>query len=261
MGFCEKLLIMGRIMALSNWFQVISARTLFRSTELGVYRTGAIVVIGVRGDEILEIPNGRMYWPSLRKFLPKGEITLLDLGANVGAFPLMLLRRQVKLRKVCSVEMNPHTFRRLRFNLEENLKCELFLYNNVVLGNPVEIVAWVGAGSSGDSVLHKDPKKGERLQMHAMTLDDIIEKAFKEETIDLCKIDVEGAEYDIFAGKHCERLRQCKVLIMEIHKPPPQAMDEADLLRAIGRLGFVEQTGMNAQPAPVRIFINDDARL
>ena len=51
-----------------------------------------------------------------------------------------------------------------------------------------------------------------------VTFDDLADKYFPDETIDICKIDVEGAEFEVFLQPDHKSLVRCRYIIMEIHE-------------------------------------------
>jgi FkbM family methyltransferase len=158
---------------------------------------------------------------------------------------------------VVSVELNPNTFLRLRFNLERNLRCEVVPINAAVCGEPGTLNVALGAGNSGDSIYNGDARTGrETFEIEGLTFDQIYERYFSGETIDICKIDIEGAEFELFAKPSHENLRRCRYLIMEIHENEGRRADT--IIQAMERLGFVHKAQPpDADPA-VFFFANSN---
>lgn len=249
--------IVRSLLRFTNRFQLLCNRTLFRSTSLNVYKLGSMELIAIREDDLTEVANSQMYWPLLKDVLPRTGLRVLDYGANVGAFALMLWHNGIVLERVHAIEMNPHTFRRLRYNLEESLPCEVSLSNKAVMGNLGRVTVRVGRGSSGDSAVKHDARKLEIIQVECTTIDASISEAFGAEGIDLCKMDVEGAEHDIFAHNNYSRLRQCKLLIMELHDLQSNAKGKTeDVISKLSLLGFEELETANGTRCPVRLLRN-----
>ena len=71
-----------------------------------------------------------------------------------------------------------------------------------------------------------------------MTLDDVYASSFAGETVELMKLDVEGAEYDILASPFRECLKQVSNLIIEIHPMPGRSQSE--VTTALAAAGFME---------------------
>lgn len=119
--------------------------------------------------------------------------TIVDLGANVGLATLRLLATHPEAR-ITAVEADPVLAAKLR----ENVK-----------GLPVTVIAAAIAGSSGErtfyrsdsvswgnSLDHLDPVQTP-VQVPAISLADLFGSEGIE-TVDLLKVDVEGAEWEIF---------------------------------------------------------------
>lgn len=261
MSLKNKLRGLREMWQFDNRLPLILTRTLFPSEKLQVYRYKGVEILtdleGGDANGAREVLTSPMY----RRFLPlmklTGGINILDVGANNGGFPLLLKASGIDLRKVVSVELNPNTFLRLRFNLERNLKGEVVPINAAVCGEPGKLSLSLGAGNSGDSIYNGDPKAGgDTFEIDGVTIDQLTERHFSGETIDICKIDIEGAEFDVFAKPSHESLRHCRYLIMEIHESADR--NAAAVLAELERLGFIHKPPpADADPA-VHFFVNVD---
>lgn len=234
-------------------------KTFFSQEKLHVYRYKGleILVDHAAGDAngAREILTSPMY----RHFLPKiklhGAINVLDLGANNGGFPLLLQAEGLRLKKVVSVELNPKTFSRLRFNLERNLNCEIVALNAALCGEEKELEIMLGTGSVSDSIYDNRPNNGENTYLlQGLSLDQICQKQFENEIIDLCKMDVEGAEFEVFLQPEHQSLRRCRNLIIEIHERDGRTKDE--IIPAIEKIGFVRQLNDAGADPTVHLFVN-----
>jgi FkbM family methyltransferase len=135
--------------------------------------------------------------------------TIVDLGAHVGLATLRLLAKRPDAR-VVAVEADPALIPRLRENLA---------------GLPVEIVhAAIGAGagerdfyrsdiSSWGNSLEKREWFQDAVRVPAITLEALLD-AQGIETVDLLKVDIEGAEWDLFAAGPPPRARS---IVGEVH--------------------------------------------
>ncbi|HVF30714.1 MAG TPA: FkbM family methyltransferase [Pyrinomonadaceae bacterium] len=240
-----------------NRLPLILMRTLFPRENLYIYRyKGVEVLTDVNGGDA----NGArelLTSPMYRRFLPlmdvKGELNVLDIGANNGGFPLLLATSGLNLRKVVSVELNPNTFLRLRFNLERNLRCEVVALNAAVCGAPGKLKLSLGAGSSGDSIYNGGTDSSANVfEVEGLTFDQMYESYFAGETIDVCKIDIEGAEFDVFANASHQNIRNCRYLIMEIHDG--EGRDAEHIISRLSALGF--QHRPNDDDPAVHFFVN-----
>ena len=259
MSFQNKLQGIKEIWHFDNRWQLLIARLFFRHELINVYRLKGmnILVDHAAGDA-----NGAretIVSPMYRQFLPRMKlgkaINVLDIGANNGGFPLMLRANGIALKKLASVEFNPNTFTRLRFNVERNIDCEFIGLNAAICGEQRVFELHLGQGSVGDSIYQKAPVNGARLyQIKGMTFDEIYSSSFGEDLVDICKIDVEGAEYEIFDSPNHHKLSLCRYLIIEIHdgyeKNPSEVVDK------LARLNFLEQPLGTDTDRDVHFFVN-----
>jgi FkbM family methyltransferase len=188
-----------------------------------------------------------MYLAFLSKISIKWPVNVLDLGANVGGFPLLLQINNVRMSKVVCVELNPNTFSRLQFNLRRNLKCEETVFLNVaVTGNPCHLDLRLGSGGTGENIYQNAKvKDGEDYHIEGLTVDEIYNRAFRNKHVDICKIDIEGAEYEVFAHPHHAALGQSSFVIMEIHDYPGK--DVQNIFTGMSALGFSHVTSSPSQ--------------
>lgn len=147
-------------------------------------------------------------------------------------------------RLIC-VEMNPNTYTRLEFNLRRNFDCDVKCINAAVCGEKKNFLLHLGKGSTSDSLYHQnstiDQGNARCFSINGMLFDDIFRMFFDEtrDVIDLCKIDIEGAEYEVFLNHGHECVKKCRYLIMEIHNL--ENVNKAKvLMREIANLRFKE---------------------
>lgn len=138
----------------------------------------------------------------------KNARTVLDLGANRGAFSVMMARQA---RLVIAVEFNP------LFN-------EAIAHNMAVNGfTNYEIeTAFIGGGGQCDD--------GKTCRT---TLPDLLRK-HNIESVDLLKMDIEGSEFALFRSP--EWLSCVSALCMEVH---PKYGDPQEIITALERQNFI----------------------
>jgi len=243
-----------------NAAQLITSRLLFRRNPVSIYRMGgrSIVIDHSGGDATgtrmaIASTMYRRLLPRMRLDVP---VNLLDLGAN-GGFPLMLSIHGVALRRCVCVELNPKTFARLTFNVRYNIDCAFKGWNVAVCGEPRDFELYLGTGSTSDSIWRMQRTEGARkVTIPGMTLDDIYGQSFEGETVDICKIDVEGAEHEIFETPHHQCLRSVRYLVIEIHNV--EGRNPEQVVRAIQAQGFREIPIEERCAEDVRLFERDD---
>lgn len=244
-----------------NRLRLILTKFFFPGETIDIYRYKGldILIDHAAGDangarEVLTSPMYRRFLPQMKL---DGEINVLDLGANNGGFPLLLRADDIRLKKVVSIELNPKTFTRLRFNLERNLPGQVVVLNGALCGENCRLKVALGEGSVSDSI-YEDNTAGaaQFYEVEGLTFDEIYRRYFEGETIDICKMDVEGAEFDVFLKPHHLSLRHCRYLIMEIHERGARKAEE--ILPAIEKLGFVRQPLASGADPSVHFFVNSE---
>lgn len=194
------------------------------------------------------------------------SLVILDLGANVGGFSLLLALEKISIQKLIAVELNPNTFLRLRLNLERNLPLspdQLFCLNAGVCGDERLLHLTLGSGGMDDNIfgVHRvTPIAGWKYTIAGKTFDSIVEQYCDEQhetipDIDICKMDIEGAEYEIILGQHSQYLNRCKFLLMEIH--PHTTYSEDELIKSIRQKGFEPVQTNNKISENVWLFRNN----
>jgi len=169
----------------------------------------------------------------------------------------MLMVQGVKLGLVVSVEMNPATYSRLLVNLQSNIGFSAIGINAAVCGAnaPSEILLTPSRGSTGYGMTdHMAGASSPHVVVKTTTFESLYNHYFSGEVIDICKIDIEGAEYDLIDSSHDDLLRKMRYLVIEFHDPsktPP-------VIERLTKLGFSEMTQRdrrrsNAQ-TEVRVF-------
>jgi len=227
-----------------NRWQLMAWRLVFPHEPINIYRLGDVQFLSdcSAGDAngAREVIATSMY----RKFVPTMKLTsplkVFDVGANNGGFPLLLKALGYALEKTVCVEMNPNTFSRLRFNIESNLRDNCVLYNAAVCGVARELELNLGTGGTSDTIYQKgQPQEASRTyKIRGMTFDDIYASAFGDDIVDVCKIDIEGAEYEVFASLNHKAIARCRYMIIEIHDG--EGREPEQVVRKLQASGFVE---------------------
>ncbi len=241
---------------------LIMARSFDRRTGLVTYRKGSleILVDHSGGDE-----NGtrtclvsNMYRKHLNALGTRGPVRVLDLGANGGGFPLLLLLDGYEVEQAVCVEMNPPTALRLLVNLDTNLNGRAIGINAAVCGTNAESEIRIEPSRRQPALSiygRPDATAKSSVTVPTVTLSALCERYFPDTSIDICKIDIEGAEYDALESAPDAALHKIKVLIIEFHDP----VRTPRLVARLQNAGFIEaspdsdvRTGGNTQ---VRSFL------
>ncbi len=206
-----------------NALQLFFDRVVGRPTGLTVYRLGEYrILVDHRGEDQvgtrLCLIDG-VYAGLLAKVTLPHDLSVLDLGANGGGFPLLLGAMGHAFTRLVCVEMNPNTCARLAYNIGSNLGRQHLVLNAAVAAAAGEMERNFALGSVSERVDSATPPGASPERVPLLTFDEIFRRGAFANGIDLCKFDVEGAEFDVLFGSTATSLRQCRHLLMELHDP------------------------------------------
>lgn len=245
----NKLAGLNETFQFDNWIQIIVDRTLFRA-KLVIYRyRGMDVLIDhSAGDAngLRNVLSTSMYAKWLTELNLPMSICVVDLGANAGAFPLLLRGSGYSLRNSVCVEMNSKTFERMHFNLVSNFERDtITVLNLAVAGTDGSIDLYPSGGSTSDSIdnLSKPILGQVPIRVECISLHTLLTTYLNDQVIDLCKIDIEGAEYEVILACPDECLRRLSRIIIEVHRIGDGSDREKRLLSKLTGCGFREFGG------------------
>ncbi len=144
--------------------------------------------------------------------LPKDFDVIIDAGANIG-LASVFFANQYPNSKIISIEPESNNFAQLKINTEPYKNIILqqgalwYKKERLNLANP-------GYGDWGFMVEKKNEENNGSVQ--AFSVVDLMEQ-FHLSKIDLLKIDVEGAEKEIFETGVSEWLPKTKMILVELH--------------------------------------------
>ena len=245
-----------------NRLQLILDRLFFRDSRFVPHRLDRIQFVAdqMGGDECGLRPcliDG-IYNPFLNEakaFKRQVPLNVADIGANAGGFSLIFLLQKVDLKKIAAMEMNPLTYSRLRLNLLTNYGPVAKCWNAAVSSDSGRIDVPFTFGGTGDSVGDFKKHNGPSFSVPMVTLDEFLDAEFPGEKIDILKLDVEGAEWNVIDSGKCERFRDVRYLIVEIHARKDRG--PAEFKTAMAGYGFSLLDVKNPQEPDVFCFRND----
>ncbi len=228
-----------------NWPILVLQRIFDRNTGLVVYRKKDLefVVDHKGGDEngARQCLTSDMYKKYLTSLSLPNDVKILDLGANGGGFPLMLRAEGIGLERVVCVEMNPMVVDRLKLNLATNFGPAAVAINAAVCDTSTrkEIVLKRSRGGTSTSIL-RDQADGTAVSdtVTTISLASLYRKYFDNGLIDICKVDIEGAEYEAFESSDDAVLLAIRYLIIELHEPSRTPR----FVERLSSLGYTEMT-------------------
>jgi FkbM family methyltransferase len=174
-----------------------------------------------------EVFLGQCYWVPPQWVVERPVTTVVDLGANIGLTTLFLSQYFPTARYVC-VEPNPDNLFLLRHNV-------------AVLREKVHIIEGAISESSGSALFdtsgaawqgHLLGNQQRGLAVRCYSMSDLITAATLD-TIDLLKVDIEGAEQHLFRDPDTW-LHRVRIIVIELHAP----YSLEAFARDVKRLGF-----------------------
>ena len=128
--------------------------------------------------------------------------TFVDVGANSGYYTLLASRLVGRTGRVVAIEGSPATFRRLEQNVARNGLTNVRCVQRAVMDRvgEVEFATQVAGASMKASAVHRDATSS-IIRVPCAPLDSLL-LAEEIATLRMLKIDVEGAEPQVFAGAH-----------------------------------------------------------
>ncbi|MCX6818582.1 MAG: FkbM family methyltransferase [Candidatus Aenigmarchaeota archaeon] len=145
----------------------------------------------------------------------KENSTIIDLGAHIGFFSVWYAKKSNNIR-VYSYEPSEENFKLLQKNIKINkLEKNVNAFKFAVSGKK-GFVKFFLTGNEATNTLYGDPKKTKIVKVKSTTLKEIF-KVNNIKTCDLLKVDIEGAEYELFRRTPKEILNKIKIINIEYH--------------------------------------------
>jgi FkbM family methyltransferase len=158
---------------------------------------------------------------------------VIDAGANAGAFSLWVCERSPEAR-ITAVEPGARTFQILVDNLVRWRHADRVRARRAALAGAGGRRAFARTRFSGaDHLVSPHDAKARGVEMvEAITLRDLLTEF--ESRVDIVKLDIEGAEHEVFASCDPDDLRRVDVILLEVHPPG----DGGRIGRALTIAGF-----------------------
>ncbi|MBP7768678.1 FkbM family methyltransferase [Candidatus Woesebacteria bacterium] len=168
---------------------------------------------------------------------------IIDVGAHIGMATLYF-KKQYPDARITALEPHPLSFQLLQKNIEENRVYGVELLNVALSSTKATrllhsdtVDNWYST-SSFTAGAWNNLQKTEPIRVPTVTLSELI-----TEPIDLLKIDIEGAEYDVLYHTPDEILRKIKHASIELHQTKVGQND--DLIEWLEKRGFTSSLRKN----------------
>lgn len=190
---------------------------------------------------------------------PRSVQTVVDMGANIGLASLFLQARYPAARLVCVEPVRANT-ELIRVNAAQN-GFDWIVERAAIAGTSGTVTLhpnewWSSSTTTAGVAEYREGNPG-RLEkvlamppeeVEAVTVEQLMDRHGLDQ-VDILKLDVEGAEADVFA-QDTSWLERVRVLIVEIHD---KYVDRAAIESVLQRAGFEKQVGRHG---PTDAFVN-----
>lgn len=164
--------------------------------------------------------------------------TVIDIGANFGAFSIAASRQVGESGRVFSYEPNPVVFERLRQNIRLNGCRNITVFNEAVGGRDGDVDLFIDRKSAFSTTQAEVGGRvyagTESTKVPMRSIASVIDRAGP--FVALLKIDCEGAEYDILESFTPDDAVRVAQVTMEVHPVPGHSVDSVP--PRLGVLGF-----------------------
>jgi len=148
----------------------------------------------------------------------------LDIGANTGVFALYAASLGAK--KVYAFEANKHVYDCMVRNIKVNgLHNTILPFNLAVTDRTGDRVSFPVTPSPYNKIHMMPSPEGTMIDVETISLDDIVAQ-HAEGHVDMLQMDIEGAEYMVFAAVQQDTLPRIEEIRMEYHAGPLPALCE-----------------------------------
>jgi len=164
---------------------------------------------------------------------------VLDIGANIGFYSLLLSKQVGKKGQVLAFEPDEINFSRLKANVVHKKNIHISKY--AISDSTSEIDFYISAKLNVDHQTFDIGENRKVVKVQAVTIDDFLEKKYPDLPIDFIKIDIQGFDYFALLGMKRTILKSKKLAIVGEYWP--YALQKANLnavnyYEELIRLGF-----------------------
>jgi len=147
--------------------------------------------LGLRRSEIYEPLETRIVLREVRE-----GMRVLDLGANIGYYTLLMARAVGPSGQVIAIEADPSNFAILTDNVAHHSLSHTRPTHAAAAAQPGVLRLYQSASNRGDNRLYDDGTQRRFCEVPAVTVDSLV----PEGAVDFIKMDIQGGEAGAFAG-------------------------------------------------------------
>ena len=189
----------------------------------------------------------------------KDGMCFVDVGANIGLYTALALRRMTSSGIILTVEPSKENFEFLEKNIAENRiphsDVKIFAQRTALSDRKGEAILHKNPGNKGDNRLYPDTLLQESERVEVITLDELCGR-HGIRRIDIMKMDVQGMEKRVLAGaqKVLQESPRC-TLFMEFWASGIERAGDSpsSIFQILGRLGFGVYEPVGVDLHPIRV--------
>jgi FkbM family methyltransferase len=192
--------------------------------ELRLARLEKVNLLFRMGTEDLPIMVEVLVFGDYRKYFPFNKtVKIIDIGAHNGYFSIWTSININKQSEIFAYEPVPANYEIALSNIKNNNIRNIKLYNKGVSGRREGLTLYFNEKHTGghsvykERVLKSNAKAILEISIECITLENLFNEN-EIENCDFCKIDCEGAEFDILLNAPEDILQKVKVFSIEFHE-------------------------------------------
>jgi len=176
----------------------------------------------------------------LLKGLLKPGMVVLDIGANIGYYALIMAHVVGPSGKIYAFEPEPRNYDLLVMNVSLNGYTNIITVQKAVSNRHGKAKLFLDDRNLGGHSLSIGDESAESIEVETTTVDDFLREAMEERKIDIVRMDVEGAEGLVIEGaSHALEDSHIKVILEFCPRQLRNlGTDPRQLLRDLRDLGF-----------------------
>lgn len=230
----------GLIKEVANWpsYLLFKVRKSHPSFTFKLRNTNSITVLKNMLPPFKEIFFDQVYLRGIpEELLKKEELTILDIGANVGFFSFFMLFRHPKA-KIYAFEPMPFNFNMLQQYKANGRFHSLLPVNKAVTGKGGKLLL-NHAGSQRFTTMSSifQSQRKEQLEVESTTLA-LIFAEYGLHRVDFLKMDCEGSEYDILYKAPPALYKKIHAMCIETHRGQQATENTASLAAFLRKQGY-----------------------
>jgi len=170
----------------------------------------------------------------LRSLISEG-MTVVDIGGNIGYFPLIESRLVGPTGKVIVFEPSPVSFSFLQRNIEANKAFNIVARNLAIGNHKGSATLYTFERANWNSLVLQNRECKSAIKVELVTLDELLGS---EPRVDVIRMDVEGYECKIIHGMRNILKRHKPLLVLELHANLVSLEDIAEFLNSLQDTGY-----------------------